>query len=288
MDCTGSPSPNCGFGRWPGKGRIRPDRVPEQDGGAGSDGVQGNAEALASGHPSAGPGGRPSDAEALAGTPPRPHRTFPGMARTRGGGDRAADLAEPSPRHAWMRVSLAVLVLAGMGASLVLDGGLSEGGAGPLGALAAAALVPVAVAIAVIDRRHFIIPDALNGAGLALGLVHAAAGGSVPHALARGAMLALAFLALRVGYRTLRGRDGLGLGDVKLAGVAGVWLDAWAILVAIEVAAVSALAAMGARHLAGGGRARLDGRLPFGLFFAPAIWIAWALDRMLWGGSEPW
>ncbi|WP_454918090.1 prepilin peptidase [Xanthobacter sediminis] len=188
-------------------------------------------------------------------------------------------------------VALVALTLAGMGASLALDGGLAANLPGPLGvlplsALAAAAFVPVVVAIAVIDGRHFIIPDTLNGAGLVLGLVHAAGGaaGGVPQALVRGAVLALAFLALRVGYRALRGREGLGLGDVKLAGVAGVWLDEAAILVAVEVAAVSALVAIGARQLVDGRRARRDARLPFGLFLAPAIWIAWALERMLWGG----
>ena len=44
-------------------------------------------------------------------------------------------------------------------------------------------------------------------------------------ALLRGAVLALLFLGLRALYRRLRGRDGIGLGDVKLAGVAGAWLD---------------------------------------------------------------
>lgn len=184
------------------------------------------------------------------------------------------------------------LTLAGMGASLALDGGVAANlpGAFPPSALAAAAFVPVVVAIAVIDGRHFIIPDALNGAGLVLGLLHAAGGaeGSVPQALARGAVLALAFLMLQAGYRAVRGREGLGLGDVKLAGVAGVWLSAAGILIAIEVAALSALAVMGARQVAGGRRARRDTRLPFGVFLAPAIWIAWALERLLWGGTGPW
>ena len=47
---------------------------------------------------------------------------------------------------------------------------------------------------------------------------------AVGFALLRGAVLALLFLGAARRYRRLRGRDGIGLGDVKLAGVAGAWL----------------------------------------------------------------
>jgi leader peptidase (prepilin peptidase)/N-methyltransferase len=36
--------------------------------------------------------------------------------------------------------------------------------------------------------------------------------------------VALPLVALMAGYRSWRGRDGLGLGDIKLAGTAGAWL----------------------------------------------------------------
>ncbi len=54
-------------------------------------------------------------------------------------------------------------------------------------------------------------------------------------------MLALLFLGLRALYARLRDREGLGLGDVKLAAVAGAWLDWPMIPVAIEIAAFAAL-----------------------------------------------
>jgi leader peptidase (prepilin peptidase) / N-methyltransferase len=81
-------------------------------------------------------------------------------------------------------------------------------------------------------------------------------------------------------YSRIRGREGIGLGDVKLAGVAGVWLD-WSIApVAIEIAALAALAAYTTRLLYKGRSVRPTNRLPFGLFFAPAIWICWLLQSM--------
>ena len=113
------------------------------------------------------------------------------------------------------------------------------------------------IAIAVIDARRFIIPDELTAAALALGFLNAAMqdSGLVLELLAvaalRGAVMAIAFLSLRVLYRRIRGHDGIGLGDVKLAGVAGVWLDWWVLPVAIEIAALAAIAVYAVRFLYG-------------------------------------
>lgn len=181
-------------------------------------------------------------------------------------------LADHPPDGAARAGALAILCLCAMAASVLAAPGASG--------LLAAALVPVVLAIACIDARSFLIPDALNAAGLLLGVVHAAADASpvldsVLMAGARGAVVGTLFYALKAGYRALRARDGLGLGDVKLAGVMGVWLD-WATLpLAIEIAAVSALVVCLWRGLDGGTR------LPFGLFLAPAIWIGWMAERLL-------
>ena len=143
-------------------------------------------------------------------------------------------------------------------------------------------LAVLMIAIAFVDARRFIIPDELTAAAMALGFLHAAlqASGSIVEALAnaalRGAILAFAFLTLRILYRRLRGRDGIGLGDVKLAGVAGVWVDWWVLPAVIEVAALAALAVYAVRYL-WGRRPVQPMRLPFGLFLAPAIWFGWLL-----------
>jgi leader peptidase (prepilin peptidase)/N-methyltransferase len=141
------------------------------------------------------------------------------------------------------------------------------------------------IAIAVIDARRFIIPNELTAAALALGFLNAAMQGSdpVPGLLAsaalRGAVMAIALLSLRVLYRRIRGYDGIGLGDVKLAGVAGVWLDWWVLPVAVEIAALAAIAVYAVRFLYGRRpSAGLKAKLPFGLFLAPAIWVGWLLE----------
>jgi leader peptidase (prepilin peptidase)/N-methyltransferase len=149
-----------------------------------------------------------------------------------------------------------------------------------------AGLALVMLAIAVIDARHFIIPDELTAAGFALALLHAgvrspdAVLDAIAAAALRGAVLALLFLGVRVGYRRLREREGIGLGDVKLAGVAGAWLDWSTMPIAVETAAIGALAVYVVRQHILGRSFRATNRLPFGLFLAPAIWLGWLMETM--------
>ncbi|MEA2990650.1 MAG: leader peptidase (prepilin peptidase) / N-methyltransferase [Alphaproteobacteria bacterium] len=185
-------------------------------------------------------------------------------------------------RLAW-RAAIALAALAACAASVAAAPGLR----GVLGA----GLAVVMLAIAVIDGRQFIIPNGLVAAGLALGFLHAGIADSasategVTDAAIRSVVLALVFLLIRFVYTRLRGREGIGLGDVKLAGVAGVWLD-WPVMpLAVEIAALAALVAFGTRQWILGRPIRLSSRLPFGLFLAPAIWLCWYLDAML---LVPW
>ncbi len=154
---------------------------------------------------------------------------------------------------------------------------------GTIGILGAA-LALLMLTIALIDWRRFVIPNVLTGAGFGLALVHAAVQepdamlASVAFATLRAAVLAAVFLLIRSAYRWIRGRDGIGLGDVKLAGVAGAWLD-WSMMpTVVEIAACAALLLYLGRQFTGGRPLRATSRLPFGLFFAPAIWICWALQ----------
>jgi leader peptidase (prepilin peptidase)/N-methyltransferase len=177
-----------------------------------------------------------------------------------------------------IQVTTAIAAVVGVTASLVAAPN-TQGMAG-------AGLALIMIAIAVVDARRFIIPDDLNIAALALAFINATlvANGSVIEAVAsavlRGGALALAFLGLRVIYRQLRKRDGLGLGDVKLAGVAGAWLGWQTMSIAVEIAAVSALIVYLGRQRALGRPLRSISYLPFGLFLAPAIWLGWLIEIM--------
>ena len=155
---------------------------------------------------------------------------------------------------------------------------------------AGAVLAGLMLAIAVIDHRRMIIPDELNALAFIAGLIAATAGATatpaiaIVHALVRAGLMFALFLAFRAAFRRLRGVEGMGLGDVKLAAVAGVWLD-WASLpLVVEIAALSALAAALYARLRNK-EFDLKGRLPFGAFFAPAIWICWLIAA--WRGGWP-
>ncbi|HLX98242.1 MAG TPA: A24 family peptidase [Roseiarcus sp.] len=147
---------------------------------------------------------------------------------------------------------------------------------------AGAVLAGLMLAIAVIDHRRMIIPDELNALAFVAGLAaaglgrEAAPGAAILQALVRSSLMFVLFFVFRAGYRAVRGRAGMGLGDVKLAAVAGAWLG-WADLpIAINIAALSALGAVLYGRLRGHGFDPMA-RLPFGAFFAPAIWICWLL-----------
>jgi leader peptidase (prepilin peptidase)/N-methyltransferase len=174
---------------------------------------------------------------------------------------------------------LSLTLLAAVAASLAV----APGPDGVLGAFLAA----LVLAIAASDFRRYIIPNELTGAALGLALLRAATIGpeagwdGLLWAAGRALAIALPFLALMAGYRWWRGRDGLGLGDIKLAGVAGAWLGFVTVFAVVELAT---LAALGAYFLTGAIRKRpfkATAILPFGVFLAPAIWLGWLTEALL-------
>jgi len=188
-------------------------------------------------------------------------------------------MAKPAWQAPISYAAFAVLGCAIAIASLVAAPGTSGLFGGALGLLM--------LAIAIADARSFIIPDKLTIAAFGLALVNAANEGlaSVPENIAvaalRGLVLALAFFAVREIYLRLRHRHGIGLGDVKLAAVAGAWLDWTLIPLAIEIAALAALIVYIASQLVLRRPLCAAAKLPFGLFFAPAIWFCWLLDAII-------
>ena len=156
------------------------------------------------------------------------------------------------------------------------------------GGFLGAGLALLMLAIAVADLRYLIIPNELSAAALALAFINAAWEStsiveSVATAALRGSITMLFFLAIRTIYRLLRRQEGIGLGDVKLAFVAGAWLDWVMIPVAIEIAALAALTGYILWHMIGKRPISSTSRLPFGLFFAPSIWLSWLLGEVIFG-----
>lgn len=126
------------------------------------------------------------------------------------------------------------------------------------------------------DTRDGVLPDILTLPLIPLGL--AIAYFEDPSSvLARviGAVAGFASFALIAWfYRHLRGRDGLGFGDVKLLAAAGAWVSWNGLPSVVLVGAVFGLAAALVGALLGR-RIALDQRLAFGPGLCLGIWVVW-------------
>jgi leader peptidase (prepilin peptidase)/N-methyltransferase len=130
--------------------------------------------------------------------------------------------------------------------------------------------------LSAVDAAVFRLPDILTLPLLALGL---GISWFLPdrdltgHVI--GALCGLvSFYAIAEIYRRTRGREGLGLGDVKLAGVAGAWLG-WQALPSVVLLACSAGLVWVGLGMMRRGKTALGERIPFGVALCFAIWIVW-------------
>jgi leader peptidase (prepilin peptidase)/N-methyltransferase len=92
-----------------------------------------------------------------------------------------------------------------------------------------------------IDVDHFIIPDEVSLPGILIGLAVAALPSGIGLAnAALGALLGGGILwAVAAGYEWLTGREGMGLGDVKLLAMIGAFLGWQAVPIVLVAASVS-------------------------------------------------
>ncbi|WP_088344877.1 MULTISPECIES: prepilin peptidase [Rhodomicrobium] len=171
----------------------------------------------------------------------------------------------------------AALLGAPIGASILA---LSFALLDPAPALASCLLAAAMAAIAISDARNFIVPDILSLPAIPAGLLATGWLGVPPDdAIAEhlGAALVAAFalFALRWAYAALRGREGLGLGDVKLAAVAGAWSGFAGLPTIMLLACVAAIGAVLVMKASGRAAVTAITPVPFGAFLAPAIWVVW-------------
>lgn len=138
------------------------------------------------------------------------------------------------------------------------------------------------LAITVYDARSFRIPDFISLPMIPAGLLATYFLGANNAALiehsAYPVIAAAALYGLNVAFRRIRGRDGLGLGDVKLIAVAGTWTGP-GVAVVILIAAVTAIALVLVSAYREGRTVTRDYAIPFGVFLAPAIWLVWCLQN---------
>ncbi|CAN5350417.1 hypothetical protein BH10PSE12_BH10PSE12_18970 [soil metagenome] len=138
--------------------------------------------------------------------------------------------------------------------------------------------------LAILDARHFWLPDALTlplaflGLTLAQWVTDVALTDRIIGALAGYGVL----LTVSLGYRRLRGREGLGLGDAKLLGALGAWFGWQTLPFLLLVASGLALLTVGVSAARGGNINALT-RVPLGSFLCIAAIPAWILSRNMLG-----
>lgn len=157
--------------------------------------------------------------------------------------------------------------------------GAAAGAAAPWPeALAGAMFGWLLLTLALLDLRHWWLPDPLTAllaaSGVASGLL-----GLDPALTDRAIGGAAGFAALwliAVSYKRLRGREGMGGGDPKLFGGVGLWLG-WTMLPAVLlVAGLIGLGLVLFARVTGRAMVRTDA-LPLGTLLAAAAYPAWLL-----------
>jgi len=141
--------------------------------------------------------------------------------------------------------------------------------------------------LALLDARHFWLPDRLNALLAVTGLLLAGPLLGTPlldrwiGALAGG--LGLAMIAWA--YRRARGGDGMGGGDPKLAAAIGAWLGWQALPLMLLLASLGGVAWALVTHQRKGDAPLASRRVPFGLFACAAAWAAVPIWPLLTGSG---
>lgn len=142
------------------------------------------------------------------------------------------------------------------------------------------ALLAILIAITVIDARSQMIPNELN-----LALVVTGIGsqwlmvGSFPFIpILTGIGMFGLFWLVRTLHSNARGRVGLGLGDVKMAGAGVVWITPLALPSFLLIASAAGLIYVLAKSL-WTGKFQLERRTPFGPFLGLGLFAAWGADQ---------
>lgn len=158
-------------------------------------------------------------------------------------------------------------------AGCAVIGALAIGGMPDVGGIGWALLGWLLLTLAILDWRHFWLPDALTlplaFLGLTIGLW--ATDVVLMDRIIGAAIGYGALLAISIGYRALRGRDGLGLGDAKLLGALGAWFGWQALPFILLIASMLGLAVM----LITGRAQDRTARVPLGTFLALAALPTW-------------
>jgi leader peptidase (prepilin peptidase) / N-methyltransferase len=131
------------------------------------------------------------------------------------------------------------------------------------------------LALAAMDVRHMILADSLNAILAVSGLLVALwwSRYSIQSHVVGLLVGAGGLYLVNMIYRSIRDRDGLGMGDVKLMAGAGAWLGWQGLPSVLLYATVAALVLVCSGLLVR--KPTRDTAIPFGAFICLGIWMTW-------------
>jgi len=136
-----------------------------------------------------------------------------------------------------------------------------------------------------VDARTYLLPNVITWGATICGVAAAwfldelnpwlATLNAILRAVCAAGMLAL----LRFVYERVRHREGLGLGDVKLAAAVGAWLPLDAIPLCFGLATSAALVTI-LWGIVRGKRVEKTMKIPLGTFLCPALWFVFYASNL--------
>lgn len=138
------------------------------------------------------------------------------------------------------------------------------------------AFLVLATALSWIDLKTLRLPDSIVAALFVVGVAYGLTDwGQGVLQVAIGALIgSCSLLTIALVFQRLRQIDGLGGGDVKLAGALGAWVGPWGIAPMVAAASLAALLFVGLLALIGSPVGR-ETRIPFGPFLLAAGFVCW-------------
>lgn len=152
--------------------------------------------------------------------------------------------------------------------------------------MAAIYLVAISMLISAIDLRRLIIPNFLNAAYACGALIFVLLFDEMPilPSLIGGVLGFAVLLAFKSAYRTIRGYEGLGFGDVKFMAGAGLWVGWQGLAPLILVSSSTALLFVLGRSILAN-PVNLRQSIPFGPFLCVGTLAVWSAQI---AGLAPW
>jgi leader peptidase (prepilin peptidase) / N-methyltransferase len=152
-------------------------------------------------------------------------------------------------------------------------------------AIASTMLGALMIAGTDVDARNFLLPDIVTGGAALSGLVAASMldpfdpWSGFATAVGRALLVSATLWLARWIYARLRHREGIGLGDIKLAAAIGAWLPLDVVPLCFVLATGAALiAVLLARRR--GQAIEHTAKVPFGAFLCPALWLVYYATRL--------